>query len=282
MGSRFSGSAGNGPTVEAVAYILITGAAGSIGTAAVPLLRSAGHRLRLLDVVRPSAAAEHDEVRIASATDEPAMTDAATGVDLVVHLASFASERSWRDIIDLNVESTRVALDAAREAGAAIMLASSVHAAGFVPSDEAGQGMPRARPDTYYGFSKVAAEALGDLYADRFGMRIVSARIMSFGVRPPSAEARSTWLSPADFVRLVEASLSAPVGNSVVWGVSRNAARTVSLEPGRAIGFEPQDDAEDHADELAADLGRASAEEIPPVGSEPLGAEFTEKPLGES
>lgn len=266
-----------------MARILITGAAGSIGTVAVPLLRSGGHQLRLLDVVRPDAAAEGDEVRIASATDEPAMTDAAIGEDLVVHLASFASERSWRDIIGLNVESARVALDAAREAGAAIMLASSVHAAGFVPADEAGEGMPRARPDTYYGFSKVVAEALGDLYADRFGMRIVSARIMYFGVRPPpSAEARSAWLSPPDFVRLVEASISAPVGNSVVWGVSRNAERTVSLEPGRAIGFEPQDDAEEHADELAADLGLSSAEEIPPVGSGPLGAEFTEKPLGET
>jgi nucleoside-diphosphate-sugar epimerase len=264
-----------------MAEILITGAAGRIGTAAVPLLRASGHRLRLLDVLPPMSASEEDEVRIASATDEAAMRDAADGVDLVVHLASFASERSWRDIVDLNVESARVALDAARHAGAAILLASSVHAAGFVPSDQAGEGMPRARPDTYYGFSKVAAEALGDLYAARFGMRIVSARIMTFGDRPHTARARSTWLSPGDFARLAEAALHAPVGNSVVWGVSANTRRTVSLEPGRAIGFEPQDDAETHVDALAAELGVASPDEIPPVGSDPLGGEFTRKALGE-
>jgi nucleoside-diphosphate-sugar epimerase len=264
-----------------MAEILITGAAGRIGTATVPLLRAAGHRLRLLDVAPPEGASDEDDVRIASATDEAAMRAAAAGTDLVVHLASFASERSWRDIVDLNVESARVALDAARDAGSAILLASSVHAAGFVPSDEAGDGMPRARPDTYYGFSKVAAEALADLYADRFGMRIVSARIMTFGDRPHTARSRSTWLSPSDFARLVEAALSAPAGNSVVWGVSANSRRTVSLEPGLAIGFEPQDDAEAHLDALAAELGVVSPDEIPPVGSDPLGGEFTAKPLGE-
>lgn len=263
-----------------MALILITGAAGSIGTAVTPLLRTAGHRLRLLDLVVPSAATDVDDVRIASAVDDDAMHDAAAGTDLVVHLASFPSERTWREIVDVNIESARVALDAARDAGAAILLASSVHAAGFVPSDEAGAGMPQARPDTYYGVSKVLAEALGDLYADRFGMRIVSARIMTFEDRPHTARARSTWLSPADFARLVEAALTLPAGNHVVWGVSANSRRTVSLDPGRAIGYEPQDDAEAHVDALAADLGLASPADIPPVGSDPLGGVFTDHPLG--
>ncbi|GAA2754191.1 NAD-dependent epimerase/dehydratase family protein [Amnibacterium kyonggiense] len=263
-----------------MAVILLTGAAGSIGTAVAPLLRAAGHRLRLLDLVEPPAASADDDVRLGSAVDDAAMQEAARGVDLVVHLASHASERSWRDIVDVNVESTRVALDAAHLGGAAILLASSVHAAGCVPSDEAGDGMPRARPDTYYGFSKAAAEALGDLYADRFGMRIVSARIMTFGDRPHTARARSTWLSPADFARLVEASLDVAPGNHVVWGVSANTRRTVDLAPGRAIGYEPQDDAEDHVDALATELGLDSPADIRPVGSDPLGGVFTTHPLG--
>jgi nucleoside-diphosphate-sugar epimerase len=263
-----------------VALILITGAAGSIGTAVTPLLRSAGHRLRLLDLAAPSAATVADDVVLASATDDAAMHAAADGADLVVHLASFPSERTWRDIVDVNIESARVALDAARDAGAAILVASSVHAAGFVPSDEAGDGMPAARPDTYYGVSKVLAEALGDLYADRFGMRIVSARIMTFEDRPHTARARSTWLSPADFARLVLAALVVPAGNHVVWGVSANSRRTVSLEPGRAIGYEPLDDAEAHVDALAAELGLASPDDIRPVGSDPVGGVFTTIPLG--
>jgi uronate dehydrogenase len=264
-----------------MAEILITGAAGHIGTALLPLLRGAGHRLRLLDTATPSGAADGDDVHLASATDDVAMHRAADGADLVVHLASFPSERSWRDIVDVNIESARVALDAARDAGAAILLASSVHAAGFVPSDEAGDGMPRARPDTYYGVSKVVAEALGDLYADRFGMRIVSARIMTFGDLPHTARARSTWLSAGDCFRLVEAALTAPVGNHVVWGVSANTRGTVDLGPGRAIGYEPKDDAEAHMVALAAELGLGSPDDIPPVGSDPLGGVFTDHPLGE-
>jgi uronate dehydrogenase len=263
-----------------MATILITGAAGSIGTAVTPLLRRSGHRLRLLDLARPSAATDEDEVVLASAIDDEAMRAAAAGTHLVVHLASHASERTWRQIVDLNVESTRVALDAAYEAGAAILLASSVHAAGYVPSDEAGDGMPRARPDTYYGFSKVVSEALGDLYADRFGMRIVNARIMTHEDRPHTARARSTWLSTADFARLVEAALTVPPGNHVVWGVSANTRRTVDLEPGRAIGYEPQDDAEAHVDALAAELGVMSPDDIRPVGSAPLGGIFVDIPLG--
>lgn len=265
-----------------MATILITGAAGSIGSATAPLLRDRGHRLRLLDLTAPAGATAEDEVVVASATDDDAMRAAAAGTDLVVHLASFAAERPWRDIVDVNIESTRVALDAARDAGAAILLASSVHAAGFVPSDEAGEGMPRARPDTYYGLSKVVAEALGDLYADRFGMRIVSARIMTFQDRPHTARARSTWLSAADFARLVEAALHAPAGNHVVWGVSANSRRTVSLEPGLAIGYAPQDDAEAHVEALAAELGVDSPDDIRPVGSDPLGGIFVPAPLGEA
>ena len=249
----------------------------------MPLLRQRGHGLRLLDLRAPSAAADGDEVVIASATDEEAMRESAQDVDLLLHLASFSGERPWRDIVDVNVESVRVALDAAHAASVPVtVLASSVHAAGFIPSDEAGDGMPVARPDTYYGFSKAAAEALGSLYADRFGLRVVSARIMTFGDRPHDARSRSTWLSPADFVRLVEASSDAPVGHRVVWGVSANTRRTVSLEPGRALGFEPQDDAEDHVDVLAQELGLDSPDDVPSVGHDPLGGVFTANPLGEA
>src|SRR5579875_1444880 len=257
--------------------ILITGAAGRIGTAVAPLLREQGHVLTLLDVATPAAATEADEVLIGSATDESLMRRAADGAELLLHLAAFPSERPWREILDVNVESTRVALDAARDAAVPVtVLASSVHAAGFVPSDAAGATVVAARPDTYYGFSKVAGEALGSLYADRFGMRIVSARIMTVEPAPSTPRALSTWLSPADFARLVVAARSAPVGHSIVWGVSANTRRTVSLEAGRALGYEPQDDAEAHADAVAAALGLPDGRSVPPVGSEPLGGTFTD------
>lgn len=264
--------------------ILITGAAGRIGTAITPILRGQGHVLRLLDVARPSAAAPDDEVIEGSATDVALMTQAAADVDLLVHLAGHAGERPWRQIVDLNIESAHVALEAARANSVrSTLLASSGHAVGYTPSDAATDLVVYPRPDSLYGVSKVVGEALASVYADRFGMRVVSARIMTFDDRPHAVRALGTWLSPADLVRLLLAARDAPVGHSIVWGISRNTRRPVSLEAGRRIGYEPVDDAEDHARALAAELGYASTDEIPPVDDQPLGAEFTDEaahPLG--
>ena len=44
-----------------------------------------------------------------------------------------------------------------------------------------------ARPDTYYGVGKVAAEALLHLYVDRYGIDAISTRIGSFLESPRRA-----------------------------------------------------------------------------------------------
>jgi nucleoside-diphosphate-sugar epimerase len=266
-----------------MARILLTGAAGRVGTAITPLLREAGWSLRLLDLRQPAAATDGDEVVLASATDLPAMTAAARDVDLLVHLAGFAEERPLADLAAVNLESARVALEAARAAAVPVtVLASSGHAVGATPADEAGAALLPARPDSYYGVVKVAGEALAQLYADRFGMRVVSARIVAFDERPRTARALSVWLSPADLVRLLLAAPDARPGHTIVWGVSANTRGVVSLEAGRALGYEPQDDAEAYADLVAAELGYASGGDVPPLGSAPLGGDWADpaKPLG--
>ena len=155
--------------------ILITGAGGRIATAIVPLLRGQGHALRLLDVSRPSAAGAYFVVMAGAATEVALSTPGAADVDLGVHLARPARERPWRQIVDLNIESAHVALEAARaNAVPATLLASSGHAVGYTPSDAAADLVVYPRPDSLYGVSKVVGEALGSVYADRFGMRIVS------------------------------------------------------------------------------------------------------------
>jgi uronate dehydrogenase len=101
------------------------------------------------------------------------------------------------------------------------------------------------RPDTFYGVGKVAAEALLALYADRYAVDAVACRIGSFLEEPATARALSTWLSPDDCVRMVEAALTAPApGFAVVYGISANTRAWWDLEPGRRLGYEPLDDAE--------------------------------------
>ncbi|MGW5238606.1 NAD-dependent epimerase/dehydratase family protein [Monashia sp. NPDC004114] len=238
-----------------MAVIALTGASGRIGTTIRPQLTDAGHELVLCDSVDvPDAGGAR--VLVADLRDVEAHAQAFAGADLVLHLGALSDERPWPELLAVNIDGTRAVCEAARLAGVLRMvLASSVHAAGFVSVDSpaARDGMPLPAPDTYYGVSKAAVEAIGALYAARFGMTVVSARIMTFGHRPDGAGSLQSWLSPGDMTRLVLAALRTDaVGHHVVWGVSANTRRVVDLAPGRVIGYEPVDDAETYAAAVAA------------------------------
>lgn len=230
--------------------IAITGAAGQVGGLIRPQLRAPDRVLRLSDISMIDDLAAGEEFVQASVTDLDAMTSLFEGIDLVVHLGGYKSERPWRDILETNINGSYVVLEAARRAGVQrILLGSSIHAVGFVRArDAAAAPVLPPRPDTYYGVSKVAMEALGSLYADQFGMSVVSARICTVGADIGSGgRTLSTWVSPGDLARLVEAAaaLDQP-GHHVVWGVSANTRTWFSAEAGLAIGFEARDDAEQH------------------------------------
>ena len=115
----------------------------------------------------------------------------------------------------------------------------------------------RLRPDTFYGVAKAASEALCSFYVDRHELAAVVLRIGSFAGRPRSRRHLSTWLSPGDAARLVDASATAdlvPLQNyAVVWGISNNTRGWWDLGPGRDIGYHPRDDAEDFAPEIEAE-----------------------------
>ncbi|MEU8242305.1 NAD(P)-dependent oxidoreductase [Actinoplanes missouriensis] len=256
--------------------LLVTGAAGRVGTLIRPLLRRPGRRLRLLDPFPPAALDGAEEHLAASVTDPRAMAGACAGVDLVVHLGGHSKERPWPEILEANVHGTQVVLDAAHAAGVRrVLLASSAHAVGMTPAAEAGSAdeLP-PRPDTFYGAGKVAAEALGSVYADRYAMTVVSARIGTVEAEPRGVRSLSTWLSPADMVRLIEATLRLDrPGHHVVNAISRNTRRWMSLTAGEKIGYHPADDAEAWADRYPGTLsdekellGGAWA-----VSTEPLG-----------
>ena len=252
---------------------LITGGSGEIAGFTRPLLLERGWRLRLLDVSPPTAAlSEGEEFIAASLLDDDALDAALAGADVMIHLAAHRSERSWSDILTLNIDGTQRVLEAARRAGVRrVLLASSVHAVGFTAyGDLAARDVLVPRPDTYYGVSKAALEALGSVYSDRFGMSIVSARIVNATSAPEGASGRVTWFSPHDAARLFEAvaALQRP-GHHIVWGVSAGGATIFPLEPGRAIGYEPEDDATLPGDVESLDLGAL------------VGAEFAASPLGQ-
>ncbi|AHI00232.1 NAD(P)-dependent oxidoreductase [Kutzneria viridogrisea] len=240
--------------------ILITGAAGVVGTLMRPRLAAPGRTLRLLDIAELPPAGDGEQVELvrASVTDQAAMQAACTGVDAVIHLGGHSLEQPWEQILDVNINGTHTVLEAARRAGVPrVVLASSNHAVGFEPRGDAEAADDLfPRPDTYYGVSKVAMEALGSLYADRYGLEVIGVRIGSCFERPKDVRMLATWLSPDDGARLFEACVSAPhKGFTLVWGVSDNTRRWFSLDGARALGYESLDNSEVFAAEVIAEHG---------------------------
>jgi uronate dehydrogenase len=226
--------------------VLLTGAAGTIGQALAQRLPAYGWDLRPFDRDETAGGIVGDITR-------PADLDAAVaGVEAIVHLAGIPTEAPWPDIRDANIEGTFQVFEAARRAGVPrVVYASSNHAVGFTPLTDDQPADLAPRPDTLYGVSKVFGEALGRYYVDRYGMRVACLRIGTFEDRPSHPRSLGSWLSPDDGARLVDAALrSTSLEYAIVWGISANTRRTWSLDAGRALGYEPQDDAEDHLAEI--------------------------------
>jgi uronate dehydrogenase len=158
-----------------------------------------------------------------------------------------------------------------------VIIASSNHAVGFASLDATpipDYAFPA--PDTFYGVSKVAGEALGALYSRRHGMDVICVRILACVDKPWNVRILSAWLSPDDCGRLFEACLTAPSpGYRVIFGVSANTrGGWVSLEEARALGYEPRDDAEVYAAQVLAEVAAAGGPVVIPEHRY-LGGEFT-------
>lgn len=246
--------------------VLVTGAAGSIGSVVCPGLVDRGWQVSALDLVTTVDSSTYDW-HIADATDPDAVDQVvrATRPDAVVHLASHPGELDLEASLRSHVLTTQHLLDAmVAHDVPRIVYASSNHAVGRTPRDQVVDLATRPRPDTFYGVAKVAAEAALSLAVDRHGLDAVACRIGSFLPEPTTRRHLSTWLSHDDAVRMVDASLRCPdPGFAVLYGISANSRAWWDLEAGRALGYHPRDDAERWAAAIeatpASDQDRAEA-----------------------
>ncbi|MFE7236726.1 NAD-dependent epimerase/dehydratase family protein [Streptomyces sp. NPDC057582] len=238
--------------------VLLTGAAGGLGTLMRGLLPAYGYELRLFDVAPIEGA---PDAITADLGDKEALREAVRGVDAIIHLAGISLESSFDKILRANIEGTYNLYEAAREEGVRrIVFASSNHTIGYHPRPLPGDPLipidtPR-RPDTFYGLSKSFGEDLAQLYWDKHAMETVSVRIGSCFMEPTSVRMLSVWMSPGDGARLLHAALTAEeVGHTVVYGSSDNTRLWWDLTTARSLGYEPQDDSEQYAEKLVAEQG---------------------------
>ncbi|MGW0855016.1 NAD-dependent epimerase/dehydratase family protein [Streptomyces sp. NPDC002690] len=97
-------------------HVLVTGGSGFIGGTVVPLLSSAGVRVRVLVHERSVEAGRYAEAVEGDLTDPESLRGICRGVDGVLHLASYVGKDEAR-CVAVNVDGTRGLVREARRAG---------------------------------------------------------------------------------------------------------------------------------------------------------------------
>jgi uronate dehydrogenase len=237
--------------------VLLTGAAGGVADLIRPLLRSE-YRLRLSDrqPIGDRVAGEEDVP--ADLGDLAALRLAVRGMDGIIHLGGYSLETDFQTILAANIVGATNLFEAARLEGVRrIIFASSNHAMGYYPRSETIAADVTVRPDSRYGLSKAYGEALGSLYAYRYGAEVLSIRIGHVLPAPLSIRDLAIWLSPRDLCQLIRIGLTTPnLRHEIVYGMSDNARAWWDGANARRLGYQPQDRSEDHAAAaIAADGG---------------------------
>ena len=154
--------------------ILITGAAGQVGTDLIPLLLARGHKVAGFDVGNaPAGCPPGAEWFTGDITYEGEVNDVVKQYrpESIWHLAAILSatgeripHKAWR----VNMEGTRILLEAARLFGTRqFLFASTIAAFGPGLAEPVGNDVSM-RPSTMYGLTKVAGELLGEYYKTKW------------------------------------------------------------------------------------------------------------------
>ena len=244
--------------------VLVTGAAGGIGTSLRKLMKGLYPEIRWSDRRRPDDLAADETFVEADLGDPVALDKALAGVQGVVHLGGFAVEGPWETILEANIIGCYNLFEAAHRQGVErVVFASSNHAVGFYPRRRhIGPNEP-VRPDSRYGVSKAFGEALGAFYAYKHGMRVTSLRIGNVGEEPLDRRRLAIWLKPEDLVQLIRIGLEHPdIRNEIFYGASNNDRVWWDNEAAFRFGYRPSGRAEDYAGQVLASDPAGSQGEI--------------------
>ena len=147
--------------------ILVTGGAGYVGSAMVPMLLERGHKVRVFDFLKfggqgllPCTSSRDFELIKGDVTDENALGKALDGMDAVIHLAAIvgypACKKEPQVANATNVDGTNNLLKLRRR-DQKILFASTGSIYGSIPDYICNEDTPRA-PITLYGETKAKAE----------------------------------------------------------------------------------------------------------------------------
>jgi uronate dehydrogenase len=232
--------------------LLNTGATADVGTHLRREL-AGKYRLRLSDKRNLEKRKGETFIRadIAKMADALRIT---RGVDAIVHLGGYSVEGPWPAILQANIVGCYHLFEAARRNGVKrIAFPTSNHAVGFYRRDQTIDHRVYPKPDSRYGVSKVFGEALGSLYADKYGMEVFLMRIGNVNPKPIDKRRLSLWFSPRDLAQLVSIGIDRPgIKFEIVYGISGNRRAWYDNANATRLGYRPQDDSEVFAGEILA------------------------------
>ena len=261
--------------------LVLTGAAGSLGSRLRAPLAAMCDELLTTDIAESVGDLAANETYVqADLADMNAIKPLLEGADMVIHFGALVDEVPFEDMLGPNFIGAYNIWEAAHIHGVRrVVYASSIHAVGMYPKNEAiGIDVPH-RPDTFYGLAKCFAEDLGRMYWEKRGLEAVCLRILSCApVTNPRAV--GSWLSYDDMIQLVQRAIDTPItGFSIVYGVSDNDRAPVDNTAARHLGYRPKDNAEQFAKKIYAD-----AEPLDPQNPSDYrhGGPFAGIPLGQS
>ncbi|MDE1169529.1 MAG: NAD(P)-dependent oxidoreductase [Pseudomonas sp.] len=228
--------------------LLITGAAGIVGTALRPLLRQ-HYALRLFDRSVISELAANETAVQGDLTCTADILQAVQGVDAVLHLAcAHGTDIRFETTLKPNYDATLQLLEAAERSGVKrFIFASSHHVLGQYRTDAAPvfDDLPVA-PDSYYALSKVFGEACCATFAQRSAMALCVIRIGNADPQVSDARRLRLWVSARDLAQLVSIGIEHPtLHHEVFYGVSDSPQALFSNHRAKAMGYRPQDNAKD-------------------------------------
>ncbi len=247
--------------------VLVTGAAGNIGTKLLPYLQDR-YLLRLVDI---DPRGNPEIIKLDLSTYNRQLEEVFQGVDAVIHLAADPSEKkTWEELVPTNLDVTINTFIAADRASVKrLIFASSNHAMGGYKDKPEVRSLTVDLPplpgtrivvdgeridSTPYGSMKLFGERLGKCYAEASKqLSVVAVRIgwvqrgrnLSADL-PPESDLwyRSMWLSTADLCQLMERCIESelPAPFVVLNGMSANSPMVWDLEQTQvAVGYVPSD-----------------------------------------
>lgn len=231
--------------------ILVTGAAGRIGSAFVAEMRDR-YTFRLADrTERVQTLLPDAETLVMDVADLDACREAVRGIDVVLHLAADPSPRAgyYASLRPNNFDATYNIFRAATDAGCRrVVTASSVQTVmGYPPDDNTSVDAPWW-PLNMYAVSKCYGEALARMFSATEGLPAICVRIGAYhrpGLGDPEQRHElSAYVSPRDLNQLFRLCIDTEdIDFAIVHGISNNRTQRLSLQETRdLLGYAPLDD----------------------------------------